>query len=144
MKTNGLTQSAMRMRGEFEPKAWGCLNCLTTPITIRDRFNIASVNRDATGRFTVTFQEALPNDNYACVPGVFDASKAVIIMVTEQTTTYVRFQVNNRGDGQLNNPDRLNFVILGSNVIGGSNAASPSGGYGGGTLGLGNSPSYVQ
>jgi hypothetical protein len=138
LKTDG-TQGSRRTRGEFEPKCWVNCNADTDPPTIGDRFNVAAVERVAP--FTrIWFQTHLPNANYACVTGAFDTSKQVLCMVQEQTTTYVTIRCTARGSGDSIYPTRLNVVIFGSNVVGGSNVATPAGGFGGGVMGFGNIP----
>ena len=61
-------------------------------------------------------------------------------MVREQTTTYVTIRTVSRGAGSAIYPTRLNVIIFGSNVVGGSNATTPDGGFGGGVIGFGNIP----
>jgi hypothetical protein len=44
-------------------KAW--INFDATTSTIRGSFNVASITKIGTGRFTITFTTAMPNANYA-------------------------------------------------------------------------------
>jgi hypothetical protein len=48
-------------------KAW--INFDATTSTIRGSFNVASITKIGTGRFTITFTTAMPNANY-CVTGI--------------------------------------------------------------------------
>jgi hypothetical protein len=98
------------------------------------------VDRVGTSLTRITFQSELPNANYACATGAFDLSKDVVCMVYEQTTTYVTIRTVSRGAGSALFPTRLNVIIFGSNVVGGSNATTPDGGFGGGVYGFGNIP----
>ena len=138
-RVDGTMFSKGRIRGEFEPKAWAAINGEGSP-TIKDRFNVASVSKLGTGRYRLTFAEALPNANYACVTGGSDASKIAVLTVSAQTTTYVDIETNRRSDGAFFDISILNIVIFGSNVVGGSNVSSPTGGTGGGTIGGGYLP----
>jgi hypothetical protein len=142
LKDDGTGQFAGRVRGEFEPKAWCCVYGEGTP-AFKDRFNCASVTKNGTGQYRITFTLAQPNANYACVTGGSDPSKVVILTVAAQTKTYVDIECNKRGDGGYIDISILNIVIFGSNVPDGDNVATPGGGYyGGGTIGGGNNPGW--
>jgi hypothetical protein len=134
------TQFNRRTRGEFEPKCWVNVNADTNPPTIGDRYNVSSVDRIGSGLTRITFASALPNNNYACATGSFDTSKDVVCMVYEQTTNYVTIRTVSRGAGSAIYPTRLNVIIFGSNVVGGSNVETPAGGSGGGAVGIGYLP----
>ena len=45
--------------------AWVVFDAKTTPPTIKDSFNISSVDRTADGKFTLNFGENMDNINYA-------------------------------------------------------------------------------
>jgi hypothetical protein len=142
LKDDGTGMFAGRSRGEFEPKAWCCIYGEGVPV-FKDRYNCASVTKNSTGNYRITFAEALPNANYACVAGGSDISKIAIITVVVQTTTYVDIETNKRSDGSNIDISLLNLIIFGSNVVGGDNVSTPSGGYGGGTRGGGNLPGTI-
>lgn len=139
MKTDG-TIASRRTRGDFEPKAWCNINGDATPATLRDSFNVASVTRTATGRYTITFASALANDNYCAVTGGSDSAKQTLIRVVAQRTDGLDIATTQRGDGSYTNQTGINVLVFGSNVVGGSNVSTPSGGGGGGTFGWGAIP----
>ena len=56
------------------PKAW--VNMNGTDATIRSSFNVSSVTRTATGLYTITFTNAMPNTNYSTVCTTAQAATA--------------------------------------------------------------------
>lgn len=145
IKNDGTAIFAGRTRGEYEPKMWVNINGDTAPPTIKDRYNVSTVEKytvggSSTGRYKINFASSLPNSNYCCVTGGSDSSKIVILTVVEQTTTYVKVETNKRGDGGYIDVSNLNVLVFGSNVVGGDNVSTPGGGVGGGTIGGGYLP----
>jgi hypothetical protein len=57
------TSSANVIQGSA--KAWVSFNGDTSPCTIRGSFNVGSVTKVATGRYTINFTTAMPNADYA-------------------------------------------------------------------------------
>jgi hypothetical protein len=56
-------------------KAWVNFNGTTSPGTIRSSYNVSSVTKNATGRWTVNFSTPMANANYSAVAsGSRDAS----------------------------------------------------------------------
>jgi hypothetical protein len=148
LKTDG-SQFNKRTRGEFEPKAWcnfnGTINGSGAAQTMRDRFNIASVTRigSAQGSYLVTFTAALANTNYVVLANsAFDSTGTLTntCAPSTQTTTSFRLYSRRPGDNNLRDGEIISFCIFGSNVVGSSNVAVPTGGYGGGAWGGGNEP----
>lgn len=140
-KTDGTFVAVNRQRGEFEPKAWVVMNG-NGSATILDRFNISSVVRNSTGRYTVTFASALANANFG-VAGSADQTGTTLRTVhpdaASRTTSGFSFETRG-GGGSANDSEYIALWVFGSNVAAGSNVSTPSGGAGGGTRGLGNIP----
>lgn len=57
--------------GQFV-RAWASLNHDT--VSVVDGFNVASMTDIGTGRFSITFTNAMPNANYAAVGGAGNAT----------------------------------------------------------------------
>jgi hypothetical protein len=53
------------IRGKNSCTAWVNFDGTTTPPTIRDGYNVASVVRTATGRFDIYFEEEMDNNDYS-------------------------------------------------------------------------------
>lgn len=142
-KTDGTFVSAGRIRGEFEPKAWGTFDGKTGgTATIKDRFNVSTIVRNSTGDYTVTFASAVANANYAVLSNADrDGDGSNVQLSAANTKTTSGFNINVRGTGGGSNDAAvISFYVIGSNVVGGSNVSTPTGGYGGGTIGKGNIP----
>lgn len=142
-KTDGTFVSVGRQRGEFEPKCWGTFDGKTgSTATIQDRFNVASITRNSTGSYAVVFSTALANANYAVLSNADrDGDGANVQLSAAFNKTTSGFTLNVRGTGGgLNDAAVISFYVIGSNVVGGSNVSTPSGGAGGGTIGRGNIP----
>lgn len=85
---------------------------------------------------------ALANTDYAVVvTAALDAlgTNALVGTAAYATTTGFQISVMNFGYN-FRDAERISFVIFGSNVVGSSNVAVPTGGAGGGTVGFGNRP----
>lgn len=143
MKTDGNWMAAGRIRGEFEPKAWCTFDGSTGNVaTVKDRFNVASVTRSATGTYSVVFATALANPNYAVATnGQIDAAgdNPVVVAVYNKTTNGFTCKATNFS-WNARDSEVVSFVVFGSNIIGGNNVSTPGGGFGGGTRGGGNIP----
>lgn len=63
-QTNGVTNTGGDPR-YYAARAWGVFIGVTS--TILSQSNVASVNRNGTGDYTVTFSTPMPNANYAVV-----------------------------------------------------------------------------
>jgi hypothetical protein len=134
------TQFNRRTRGEFEPKCWVNVNADTNPPTIGDRYNVASVDRIGSGLTRITFAFRAPKQQLCLRHGQLRHEQGRGCMVYEQTTNYVTIRTVSRGAGSAIYPTRLNVIIFGSNVVGGSNVETPAGGSGGGAVGIGYLP----
>jgi len=138
VKTNGESKAvAARIRGEFEPKAWGRFS-YSGGVIIQDRYNVATIVRTSQGRFTITFEQALANTNYAAVVTGSNTGAGV------NTPTTSGFNVtSSTAGGDWIDPSYYAFIVFGSNVVAGSNYTTPEGGKGGGTTGLGYKPTPI-
>lgn len=56
-------------RGQ-EARAWVNFNGTGT-VAIRDSFNVSSITDNGTGNYTVNFDQAMPDENYAVVCGTY-------------------------------------------------------------------------
>lgn len=65
VQSNGVTTNAL---------AWVNFNGTTSPGTIRSSYNVTSVTKSATGRYSINFTNTLADANYASVIGFGDAS----------------------------------------------------------------------
>ena len=141
-KTDGTFVSAGRIRGEFEPKAWGVFDGTTVTPTIKDRFNVSTIVKNSTGDYTVTFASAVANANYAVLTNADKLGDGSAVQLSSfNTATTSGFNINVRGTGGgANDAKVIAFYVIGSNVVGGSNVSAPTGGFGGGTIGRGNIP----
>jgi hypothetical protein len=148
LKTTGASQSVARGRSELEIKAWANFRGMTAGAlaaqTIRDCYNIATITRDGAGtagQFIVTFSQALANTNYLVI-GNANATTAGdnpnFFGAASLATTGFNCNSRNRS-GANNNCELIWFAVFGSSSAT-SNVVTPSGGYGGGTRGLGNLP----
>jgi hypothetical protein len=148
LKTTGASQSVARGRSELEIKAWANFRGMTAGAlaaqTIRDCYNIATITRDGAGtagQFIVTFSQALANTNYLVI-GNANATAAGdnpnFFGAAALATTGFNCNSRNRS-GANNNCELIWFAVFGSSSAT-SNVVTPSGGYGGGTRGLGNLP----
>lgn len=155
LKTDG-TQFTRRARGEFEPKAWlkfdGTVGTTSGSAsvaqTILDCFNVSGVvrtNANNAGRYTVTFNTPVANANYAVVVSAsVDDTASNPLIASAHTHTVNGFQITcKNAGGAWTSGARISAIVFGSNVptaSGGSNVAVPTGGFGGGTYGGGNTP----
>jgi hypothetical protein len=109
------------------PKAWVNFNGVTT-VTIRASFNIASVVRNGTGDYTITFTTAMPDANYvisgtASRAGTTGQASAGVTVtpndfLTARTTTSFRIiLLANAGDGAYDtavDSAQVNILINGN------------------------------
>lgn len=83
-------------------KAWVNFNGTTSPGTIRDSFNVASVTKNGTGDYTINFTTAMPNANYAVMGTGGNATGAGLVYlgprVSAPTTSAVRLYAVNASD----------------------------------------------
>lgn len=62
---------------------------LSSPITPRSSFNVSTVTKSATGRYTISFTTAIPNNNYIVViTGMRSQSSKYVIGCVEGNSTY--------------------------------------------------------
>lgn len=142
IKTDGTSRSAGRIRGEFEPKAWGRLYGLGTA-SLLESFNVAGVGYVGAGRYNVVFASALPNANYCTVVTAHRSEDGDAPLVAGATSLATGgFLLRTRGVGSDTYRDAavISFVVFGSNVPGGSNIGVTTPVYGGGTIGGGYIP----
>ena len=88
---NGANNSTPEQVAKGRAKAWINFNGTGTP-SIVGSFNISSITDEATGTYTITFQNAMVNDNY-CAP-MFSRANSVTAGVGEQsevTTTNIKY-----------------------------------------------------
>jgi hypothetical protein len=86
-----------------------------TNMTIRGSGNVASVYKNGTGDYTVTFTTAMPDANYAFTVGYRGAANndtdftPVLHTGSSPSTTAARFVVNNMSTGS---PADIDYVCL--------------------------------
>ena len=144
LKTDGSSVSGSRLRGELEIKAWGKWKEAGTAITMLDRFNVGSMTYVANGRLSVVFATPLVNANYCVLVtaanGVTATDNPLIGSPYSATTTGFYLKTIGTG-GNTNAAEAGSFLVIGSNVVGGSLATTPtSTGWAGGTVYFGNIP----
>ncbi len=88
--------------------------------TMRSQFNVASVNRTATGKYTITFTTAMPDANYVVMlTGMRDASGDIsnglvagdATYSNSVTTTTLKIEFNG-GTSSLQNVLMGNVIIM--------------------------------
>jgi hypothetical protein len=79
-------------------RAWVNFNgTLSSPITPRASFNVTSVTKNATGDFTITFTNAMPDANYAvtgCAQYSTVGGSQAVVAVKSTTTPYTTTSIN--------------------------------------------------
>jgi len=68
-------------------KAWVNFDGTGT-VAIRDSFNVSSITDDATGRYTISFTNAMPDVNYAFSASVQDNSSGAEFVAGRYAGTY--------------------------------------------------------
>lgn len=74
-------------------KAWVCFGYVGNQVVIRAAFNVASVTRLGTGRYRVTFVNAMADSNYGWTavavkdPGLFGLQRLGIVRASGDTQT---------------------------------------------------------
>lgn len=142
LKTDGSSRSGGRIRGEFEPKAWGRLYGLGTA-SLLESFNIAGVQYVASGEYRAIFAAALPNANYCTVVTAHrdeDGGAPLVAGATTPLTTSVILRTRGVGSDARRDAAVISFVVFGSNVPGGTNIGVTYPVAGGGTIGGGYIP----
>jgi hypothetical protein len=93
--------------------------------TINGSFNISSITKVTTGRYTVVFTTAMPNANYSIVFGISGQNSTSgngrIVMNTNTsanggnpTTTTFYIQTTNSADSALQDQDYVMFTVFSS------------------------------
>ena len=100
------------VRHEGMAKAWGSVIGATG--ATEDTYNVASVSRTGTGVYTITFTNAMNNDNYvvAVCTGETTAAADHIIRVSDRTTTTFELQTETEDNANVDND--FMFVVFGS------------------------------
>ena len=90
-------------------RAWVNFDGTTTPPTIRSSGNVSSVTRDNTGRYTVNFSTAMPDNNFsATADGYFntgDTDGEVNVQIRRQAFTTTSVGVRTVTTISFNNPE---------------------------------------
>jgi len=98
------------------PSVWGSF-CGNAGATLLDSYNVASVARNATGDYSVTFSNALADTNYAVIATVSDSSagsgnRMYTAQCISKLTTGVRIKTGDSYNGEFD-VSRVGFMILG-------------------------------
>jgi hypothetical protein len=86
-------------------------------VKIRASGNVASVLKNGTGDYTITFTTAMPDANYCCVDGQptsmgSPSAQANQIGFNTYTTTSVKVTIENSGNGTYGDKSLLNIAIF--------------------------------
>lgn len=97
-------------------KAWVNFNG-TGVVAIRGSNNVASITDNGTGDYTINFTTAMADANYAITAtagysGVSAGSNRYSVSISEQTTTYVRIQVQNHGNAFPGDPEFCSVMVV--------------------------------
>lgn len=95
-------------------RAWINFNGITS--TVRGSGN-ATVVRNTTGDYTVTFTTAMSDSNYASVISTGLSSSANVVVIggttgTAPTSSQLRFTINNGNSGAASDPDFVSVAIF--------------------------------
>ena len=100
----------------FTPRAWARFYGKSTGAYIARQSNIASIVRNNTGRYTVTFASALPNKYYCVQPNANrfdDDTDPQVIGCHSYTTTGFQISVKGTG-GNFNDALHIDFTVFGT------------------------------
>lgn len=91
-----------RVSGESTPmlnavkgsaKAWGNFDGTTTPLTIRDAYNILGITDNGTGSYFATFETPMPDTSYSVVGSSLYAGVSATHFMAPQVPTVNGFDV---------------------------------------------------
>lgn len=100
----------------FTPRAWARFYAKSTGAYITRQSNIASIVRNNTGRYTVTFATPLPNKYYCVQPNANrfdDDTDPQVIGCHSYTTTGFQISVKGPG-GSFNDALHIDFTVFGT------------------------------
>ena len=108
----GTSHSKSKVIGSSKDTAKAWVN-FSSDETIRDSFNVASINDTAVGMFEVHFIRNMPNTNYSVVSGNRWDDHVTGTYYGYRYANYVR--VNTRGTGGTTNtdPDSIDILVFG-------------------------------
>lgn len=112
-QTNALTNTGGTPR-YYAARAWCTFDGSSTPPAILSQQNVASVVRDTTGTYTITFASNMPNANYA-VLATTGGSSGVGYGAWTNTATFAvnSFRIFTYAiGGGLSNSDRVSFAVF--------------------------------
>ena len=89
----------------FAARAWVNFNGSTG--TIRKSGNIATVVKNGSGNYTITFTKPMPHADYAVIPGVSNFSAGTNFGVVSQTVNSFTLQATYGGDNTIGSFDPL-------------------------------------
>lgn len=101
---------------QFTPRAWARFYAKSTGAYITRQSNIASIVRNNTGRYTVTFANALPSKYFCVMPNANrydDDTDPQVIGCHSYTTTGFQISVKGPG-GSFNDALHMDFVVFGT------------------------------
>lgn len=116
-QTNATTNTGGSAR-YYAARAWVTFDGTTTPPTILSQANVASVARNSTGIYTITFTSPMPSANYSAVfsgNSTFSGGYQPTIMVVASpapTASSFRILNSNPSVGGENNA-RISVVVFG-------------------------------
>ena len=93
-------------------KAWVNFNGSTSPGTIRASYNIASITKNSTGNYTITFSTAVGSNPVAIGTGSDQLSYGTFVDIGSVSTTYVTVYTYNHNTGSGANGDSIFYTAV--------------------------------
>lgn len=99
-------------------KAWVCFGYTDSQVVIRASYNVASVTRLATGRYRVTFANAMPDANYCWVAStlkntnIFGLQRIALVRASGDTQTAQHLDVSCASSTAAADADEFNVTVF--------------------------------
>ena len=99
-------------------KAWVCFGYVSNQVVIRASYNAASVTRLATGRYRVTFANAMPNADYCWVAStlknttILGLQRIALVRASADTKTAQHLDVSCASPTAATDADEFNVTVF--------------------------------
>ena len=99
-------------------KAWVCFGYVSNQVVIRASYNVASVTRLGTGRYRVTFVNAMPDADYCWVASTFKNAtllglqRIALVRANGDTQTAQHLDVSCASSTAATDADELNVTVF--------------------------------